>query len=660
MNGKLPQRPRQHRLETESENNFRIAIPSQWVYRTLEMDYGIDGEVEIFDDSEFATGYRFLVQLKATDEKDICKALRIRLPLSKVKYYKSLNIPLLIVKFHSPSGELFSRWFHAMDPYYGKQTEKAITFRLTQDDIWTDKTPRHIAADVEAYEKLNSPHFPRPLNFSVSFKGDKIHNIPAYLVHSRLKELGEQNGQFISFDTDEFSSNEILIGNDEFVVKTAGSCRLTIHTRQGYSIEDANACFHFDIMVGMGLAIANEGHILEAAEIVAPFLKDTKLIQIPKLALQLSLLLSQANKMHAAFEIAEVLFEEEQSVNLAQLLILPYIAKSHHAGPESHFIVQTLKRIAGEFEKRGNLTLAGTVRYNNSNLLRGASRFREAVREYRLAAKLDPLYLKRGYYWQEFAGVLFESGRYKMAARLYYNSLSMEDKKRTRLLYADALLFSGEYLKAIQSFEIALDSNEDYCDPEWHLKHFAVSWLHETLKLGRQKRKTPQMDESFQPSNMVDSEIEKACQEFLTSDALYPLAWFNLGSARYRNDDRECAGMCFLLAALFQPNDLESWVNAFGLALEVENSNIAGWIIHVAYARNGETVIRAIVERFPDNREELYRLFSQKLAETSTPETKVIRTHEEGGKWHEIDLAKLEASQSPTPNEVGPDRDGIV
>ena len=649
MNGELPQRPRQHQLETESRIRFESAIPSQWVFRTLEKDYGIDGEVEIFDDSGTATGYRFLVQLKATDEKDIGKALRLRLPLSKVEYYRSLNIPLLIVKFHAPSGGLFSRWFHAMDPYYGAQTEKAITFRFTQDDMWTEKTPRHIAADVDAYKRLKSPHFPRPLNFSISIKGEKIHSIPAYLLLSRLNELGETIKQLISFETDEFASNEVLIGDEEIVFKTAGSCRFTVHTRQGYSIENANACLHFDIMVGVGLAIANEGHVLEAAEIVVPFLKDTKLTRIPEFAVQLSLLLSQASKMHAAFEVAELLFEEEQSMDLAQLLIFPHLEKSHHAGPENHFIFQTLKRIAGEIEKRGNLTMAGTLRYNISNSLRAASRFREAVREYRHAAKLDHSYLKREYYWREFAGVLFESRRYKMAARFYGNSLSLEEMRRTRLLYADALLFSGEFLKAIQSFEIGLDSNEDYCDSEWHLKHYAVSWLRETLKLDRQKRKTPRLDESFQPTNMEDSEIEKACQEFLTSDALYPLAWFNLGSARYRNDDRECAGMCFLLAALFQPNDLESWANAFGLALEIENSNMAGWIIHVAYARNGETVIRAIVERFPDNREDLYRLFSQKLAETTIPDTKVIRIHEEGGKWHEIDLGRLQASQSPTP-----------
>ena len=640
MTGKLPQRPRQHQLETESQNRFRSAIPSQWVFRPLEKDYGIDGEVEIFDDFGFATGYKFLLQLKATDEQDIGKGLRLRFPLSKVNYYHSLNLPLLIVKYHSPSGDLFCRWFHALDPYYSTRTENAITFHFTQNDKWTDKTPKHIAADVEAYKNLKSSHFPTPLNVSVSFKGKKIHNVPAYVVHSRLRELGEKVEHLISFDTDEFSSNEIKIGNEEIVIKVAGSCTLTLHTRQGYSKGDANACLHYDIIIGLGLAIANEGHILEAAEIVAPFLKDTKLTRIPEMVVELSLLLSKANKMHAAFEVAEELFREEQSVDLAQLLILPYLTNSHPAGPENHFIFQTLKRIASVFEKQGDLIRAGMLRYNISNSLRGVGRFREAVREYRHTANLDPSYLKREYYWQEFAGILFESRRYKMAAKLYSISLSCEDKKRTRLLYADALLYSGEYRKAIESFEIGLDSNEDYCDPEWHLKLFATAWLQKTLKLDRQERKKPCLIESFQPSNMEDSEIEKACLGFLTSDALYPLAWFNIGSARYRNDDPENAGMCFLLAALIQPEDLESWANSFGLALQVQNVNMAGWILHVAYTRNGEKVIQAIVERFPDNQEDLYSLFSQTLAEISQPDTKVLRIHEERGKWHEIDLEK--------------------
>ena len=83
MTGNPPQRPRQHQLETESKRHFESVIPSSWIYRPLDQDYGIDGEVEIFNDSGDATGYKFLVQLKSTDQSDLKKGLRLRLPLSK-------------------------------------------------------------------------------------------------------------------------------------------------------------------------------------------------------------------------------------------------------------------------------------------------------------------------------------------------------------------------------------------------------------------------------------------------------------------------------------------------------------------------------------------------------------------------------------------------
>ena len=76
----MPQRPREHQLETESRLAFHTALPSAWVLRNLTDDYGIDAEVELFDAKGFATGERFLVQLKATDETDETRALKVSLP----------------------------------------------------------------------------------------------------------------------------------------------------------------------------------------------------------------------------------------------------------------------------------------------------------------------------------------------------------------------------------------------------------------------------------------------------------------------------------------------------------------------------------------------------------------------------------------------------
>ncbi len=59
-------RPRQHIIETISKKAFEEIIPDEWVYRELTPDYGIDYQVEIFNNEE-ATGKSFFVQLKGTD-----------------------------------------------------------------------------------------------------------------------------------------------------------------------------------------------------------------------------------------------------------------------------------------------------------------------------------------------------------------------------------------------------------------------------------------------------------------------------------------------------------------------------------------------------------------------------------------------------------------
>ena len=401
---------------------------------------------------------------------------------------------------------------------------------------------------------------------------------------------------------------------------------------------------HFDIMVAIGLAIANEGHFIEAAEIVTPYLEDSKIVRIPETAVRLSLILSKANRIHAAFEIVEKLFKEDNSDSLAELYILPHLTNPRNVGTEKQFILETLKRIADEIEKQGNLPRAGTLRYNIANSLRGASRMREAVREYRNAARLDSAYLKRHYFWQELAGVLFENGRYKLAAKLYGTSLTFEESKHTRLLYADALMFSGEYLQARKAFKKGLSSNGNQCAAEWHLKLIAFSWLSEFLKLDRQDRKKHHLTDSFDPSKLEDSEIEQACLEMLASDALCPVAWFNLGLTRNQNSNTEDAAMCFLLAALTVPQDLELWANAFGLAWQINNMYLMGLVLMAAYEKNGESAIQTIVERFPDNREDVYQLLSHILEKPSHTDKRILRMHEEGGKWNEIDLADLESS----------------
>ncbi|MGH7481433.1 MAG: DUF4365 domain-containing protein, partial [Longimicrobiales bacterium] len=70
----MPRRPRQHQIEELSRRALRARLPEAWVVRDLNPDYGLDVAVDIFED-ERATGLSFAVQLKATENQDLQRAL---------------------------------------------------------------------------------------------------------------------------------------------------------------------------------------------------------------------------------------------------------------------------------------------------------------------------------------------------------------------------------------------------------------------------------------------------------------------------------------------------------------------------------------------------------------------------------------------------------
>jgi hypothetical protein len=169
--GRVPLRPRTHTIEDESERRFRDAIPPQWVARRLEPDYGLDLTVEVFDDAGHSTPYSFHVQLKATDEEDVRRALRpIRFRRELAEYYWSLPIPVLVVRYHAPTGQLYARWFHAYNPLVaahpdaepGAEPPKTVGFVFTEQDRWAARTPAELVHGVESFRRFRSPDLPLP------------------------------------------------------------------------------------------------------------------------------------------------------------------------------------------------------------------------------------------------------------------------------------------------------------------------------------------------------------------------------------------------------------------------------------------------------------------------------------------------------------------
>jgi tetratricopeptide (TPR) repeat protein len=275
------------------------------------------------------------------------------------------------------------------------------------------------------------------------------------------------------------------------------------------------------------------------------------------------------------------------------------------------------------------------LHYNIANALRSVDRLRDAVREYRLAAKLDGDYLQRPYYWKEFAGVLFLNGRFALSARLYARSLELAEDRHTRFLYADALLFAGQYRSAHEIFEAALSSPVELADAEWVLKLDAIRHIREETALDEQKRKRPASDIDVYSKELPDATIETNCRRMLHADALSSSAWANLGAVYHRRGDLLKATKCFL-SAIAAPGRLEAWANT--LALAGGDVQFFALVLSAGYEINGEALLRHMADRVPKDGDKLLSVLASVVDLLPTRRDDfVVRTHRPSGStWDEV------------------------
>lgn len=164
----MAQRPRTHRLETESINAFRAVLPSGWVAREVNPDYGIDFNVEIFRD-DYSTGLQFNVQLKGTDQ-------RKKQPTAHIKsgawtYMSQSELPTIIVNYESESKKLHYRWHHQTTLLNSKPRSNGLEILFDESEQLIANSIKDIERVVESIRRLKSGSTPFPIPLRIEFVG---------------------------------------------------------------------------------------------------------------------------------------------------------------------------------------------------------------------------------------------------------------------------------------------------------------------------------------------------------------------------------------------------------------------------------------------------------------------------------------------------------
>ncbi|RUY02683.1 hypothetical protein EN985_18675 [Mesorhizobium sp. M7A.F.Ca.CA.004.04.1.1] len=138
----------------------------------------------------------------------------------------------------------------------------------------------------------------------------------------------------------------------------------------------------------------------------------------------------------------------------------------------SRFYVDALEFHAAETPERQS-----AIHYSFGNALRISGAMSRAVRQYNLARRKYPDYLRRGYFLAELAAALFFRGRHRMAATLYDHAYEADAKPQVAICAGDAHLFCGHFAEAHRCYDAATNS-DDICESsEAALKDWMATWV---------------------------------------------------------------------------------------------------------------------------------------------------------------------------------------
>ena len=548
------------------------------MFRSEHPDYGIDGEVEVFDDTGASTGLRFYVQLKATDGT-VEHAQSVRLTLDVGRYYHDLDLPVLVVSYHSPSKALYARWFQEINPPDDSHRQETLVVKLDDENRWTDATPKHLVRDLSQRRVLRSGAIAAPILIALQIEAP---NVNAAFVDELSSALAPLRGVAeLTTDVDRALAT-VLIRDHKIVAWLGKECSRSMSIPKEVTNHRALAA---DTLLLLAWALGHAHQYSLAAKIALAVVDSSIMIQDPEVFVPLARYLARGHRLTDALDLSDRLATKFGSVWAAEAFrALALVANGLSAG-ELTLYEKYLDRRIELAQGAGPPQQIAMAYYNRGNHRRARGRHREAVHDYVLAGRTDPLYWDRDYFCSELGGQFFLLHRFRCASTLYERSVAKGAGLETKALLADALMFAGQYERAKGQFEAYLAETKEL-SPEWRLKDWALTEITKRGFVNQTRQTRAALPYAGNPSTLDDA---------LRLDALCGLAWFNKGAAALAAKDRRAALPCYLLAAVCRTSDLQAWRNAFALAKEhEEDRQLAPWILMAAYEVNGEQFLEEL------------------------------------------------------------------
>lgn len=557
-------RDQNHILEEKSKRRLAAIIPDSWTINEPK-DYGIDGIVEIFENEE-TTGKFFNFQLKATNELNLKKALKLSFEIEKLEYYHQCDLPTLILRYCSVSDDFFCVWAHYVRLEKSNENQKTITIEFFERDKISEEFIENIPNFIDNYRIVKNRSLTLPYSVELNILCDEFSN------NSKSRIINEFNKRIKHSDM--LSNDNRLKQLKIDILEDSIEFGFLGHYSFGYRKYPENqpaSQIVNDLYLGIGLILARYSHRNNEIE----FMKDAFLNslyrgkKIPQEDV-LNLLFS-FERYDLVIDVVNDLNHVEREVlyNNTEIRVLLFIMRFDIS--EENLLDKykdTMLQITNEFEKdKGSL---GYSYYNSANILfNNLHQYRDAARYYLKAARNCPDYKESDYFWREIGAALFESKHYLYARNSYMKYMELNSQIDIRHLVSDCNFYLGRYSEAYVELNEYLESKENFSsnDYMWLSKYFMINDIVNGLNTDVQKR-----DSSNASKILVDGGIEgEQCNlKSLRCDALNSVAWFNLGLYYSEKMQFERSFRCFRNCLVIDDSDTEALFNALKAGLSAD------------------------------------------------------------------------------------------
>jgi tetratricopeptide (TPR) repeat protein len=626
----LPDRPIQHQLEDDSRKAFESIVPSRHVYRREEHpEYGIDGELEEFNESNQATGRRFKVQLKATTEAGAA-AMRERIRLKTAAYYHAQELSVLMVRYIAETGSLYGRWFHRFDPYYEHVGETHLTFHWSGDDALTEASFDRLFGEVERMRRLKRAGPRLPLSVAIETPAEGAHGCTRGELELAVEAaVARCRGVLERAAAGEQTDVTVAVDNDEIRADLVGIKSMTFHPNEtDYPPEGSAEMVAAEALTCVAAALGNAGHGEPAARIAVHFLADSLVSGIPPISVRLGAAMADAGRIVEVIDLAERLDQADDEARAACgamfMQLVGERAESLQKDEVDRYEAALRARLQRRLDAGRKHEAAGSAE-NLGTYLMVARRPWDAVGFLEQELALDPGRETAGTA-RQLAGAYFLSCRYVESIAAYDRALELAEQAEPRweALRADALLYAGRYRQALDAFaEIETD---DVKFSAWvYVKTRALTWVLRATGIEEQDPNPKAANEVAGRFAEIESDrdADELAERVWELHAVSPLGWFNRARDLLDQGREEDAMHAYLTAAVMREGDVEAWVNVALLAGNLGDSDLFATSVISGERLNDDRYMGYLVNHLrktvpdPGVREEMLRAVRKTIAAAS-------------------------------------------